>query len=255
MSDKQEKEKPNPTILIRLSGPEIVPEKIPIGQMSQVIKAIQTLAGTDLRMFKVRRKSAGYMMVANDPLFAAGSLAKSGMALDAPFDFLNAEMIASFDTLRSVVKYLKCRLQVKSLDGTWGWDFRSSKWDEVRQMSIIEDDASVYGELKRVGGASGKRCTLKIPGRKKLLYCSIANENAAKRLGKHLYEEVGLHGRGRFFVKDWSIVSFVAQSVTIQKRMSFEKMREEIREAGGNGWDDIENPDEFLREIRGETDI
>lgn len=252
---KQEKPQLTPTISVRLYGPDIVPETVSVGQMMELMSAVRSLAGTDLRMKKVKRSSAGYLMVAEDPVFASESLNRSGMALDAPFDYLNSEMIRAFDTLKSVVRRLKCRLEVKALDGSWKWNFRGSKWDEIRQMSIIEDEASVYGELKRVGGATGRRCSLKIPGRKRILYCNIANDSAAKRLGKHLYENVGLHGRGKFFVKDWSILSFTVHSVTMQRKVSFEQMREEIREAGGKDWDQIEDPLNFLRELRGESEF
>lgn len=36
---------------------------------------------------------------------------------------------------------------------------------------------------------------------------------------------------------------------------SFDKFIEELREAGGDGWDEVEDPLAFIREMRGEDEL
>ncbi len=239
---------PKPTIQLRLFGGNVRPESISVRTLAELTRAVQTLSGSKLHLMSVRRSSAGYQFAAEDDLIAKGRLILSGEALQEPENLLEATMLSAFDTLAEVARQLQCKVEMRGVDKSWRWIVGARQWGDIRRRSVMRDEAIVTGRLVRVGGATASKCGIQVANRKRMLICTLRGDHLARRLGEHLYEEVTLRGDAVFFVRDFKLISFDVDSFDRVKRGSFQEMYEAVRAAGGDAWDDIEDP---IAEIEG----
>jgi hypothetical protein len=103
-----------------------------------------------------------------------------------------------------------------------------------------------------VGGATDKKCGLRVPSQSRMLMCNVASVDVARRLGEKLYQEVAVHGMARWLKTSWRIVAFTIREVYQPKLHSASEAIEALRKAGGKGWDNINDPEAFLKEVSGE---
>jgi hypothetical protein len=211
--------KPHPTLLIRLYGSGVLPERVPVGIMSEVISNVQTLASGDdekypLHLMGIQRKSAGYQCVADSPDLVLKNLEISGKAAVIP-DTLQFHMIGAFEELSRIAARLDCTIEI-SAGAKKLLEVTSETIKKVRSV-LITDEASINGKLVRVGGATENRCAVRMPDRKKLLYCKVASTELGQLLGKHLYEDVTLTGNGTFFARTWQVLNLVVTQVAVKK--------------------------------------
>lgn len=76
-----------------------------------------------------------------------------------------------------------------------------------------------------------------------MLICRVANAEIARQLGQKLYQEIVAHGNAKWFKSSWRIFSFEITSIHQLKPGKIEDALDAIRDAGGHGWDDIEDVD------------
>ena len=242
--------KPAPTFQVRLKGKGMSPEIVSIGRMNDLLAALQTLSRSEIRLIDVKRGSTVYQFYANDEELTLRSLATCGKAISNPGEFLHRGMVKAFDKLSSVIEKLSCYLMVETEKAAWKeWKLENDQWEEIKTDFIVADESIVYGEVVRVGGASGKRCTIRTSD-SKLLYCNVSSDEVARDLGGYLYKKVDLHGRGLYFIRDWSIISFTVYSFNERKPSSFEEAYRDMRSAGGEAWDGIQDSQQFLKDLR-----
>ncbi len=141
---------PDPSIMIRLYGPGIKPETVSVRVMADLVQAIQSLSGTKLHLMKVKRRSAGYLLSADDNAFALKSLAVSGKALAEPESYLSSSMLSAFDTITSILRKLDCKLEIRTTVDQVYWRLDQSLWPTIRQRSVITDEATIIGTLQRL---------------------------------------------------------------------------------------------------------
>lgn len=239
-----------PVITVRLVG--VKPESVPLTTMTDLMGAIQSLGGPNLRLLNVRRTSAAYELYSDKDVGrrVVSNMKRCAEALATPETFLRSEMLPKFDLITAILKRLDCYMEIFSPDRSWKWQLKKNQWDGIRDRFCIEDDAVVIGELKKIGGASKNRCTVRVPFQKELVYCDIENPGIARRLGGYLYGDVELRGRGRFFTKDWKLISFRVSDFHVRKQKSWDQCYEDGRKAGAKAWDDIADPIAFLEEMR-----
>ncbi len=109
---------------------------------------------------------------------------------------------------------VKC---VLAIPGGEGWSFGAEDYAKIKGTSLLTDDTTVFGELVRIGGATAKRCSVRLPNRAKLLYCKVNDAELSRRLGKHLYQEVVLTGKCLVFAKTWDILAMHVYSAAFPK--------------------------------------
>lgn len=246
--------RPEPTLLIRMYGKGILPESVPVRQMAEVMSSVQTLAtGTcdtksALHLLGVKRSSAGYQCVADQPNVAIHNIALSGKATKQPSE-LQFYMIGAFEGLSSVAQRLDCKIQISTVGGKSLLEVESNTFESIKKNTLINDVACFSGTLIRIGGATENRCAIRLDDGK-LLYCSVANRQLSRELGPHLYEEVSLTGTGLFFTKTWDVLKFEVTHVSIRKKRNFESFFRDVRAAGGDGWDNVSDIDGELEAMR-----
>jgi hypothetical protein len=116
---------------------------------------------------------------------------------------------------------------------------------------FISGDTSIAGRVLRVGGATEIRCALRVTFQERVLSCVVANIDVAKKLANRLYEEVAVQGSATWLKNTWQMVNFTIKDVHSFKKTKTCQAFEELREAGGKGWDAIEDPQKYLEELSG----
>lgn len=266
-------EKPQPTFLVRFVGENIAPEKIPLRAVNDVLSAVQDIASARdpfltshvppekaIGLLDVQRGSAVYGCVARAPDEAkrnlgrvAAVLSPNGHAEDNS-DLL-VSVLSSIQSLSSVAKSTRCRIEVDLLDGQQECTFSVSEGDYTRLSKnlLLTGDTTVVGRIERAGGATGMRCLLRVPGRRRILYCNVESRKLVRRLGQHLYEDIAATGRAVWIHRSWRIYKFTIRDFSQPRLDNGGQTIDELRSAGLDAWDKVTDPAALIEELRGDS--
>jgi hypothetical protein len=264
--------KPAAVFEIYFDGDNILPEKIPLATLSRILSAVQHLAsGSDrslrrrrggeeedesLRLLDVKRGSAIFSIIGPSPKEAISNLRITGNILTQPKDVgENTFFLNPIEELSSAARKLKSAIVLREAKGQRSILAKivPESYGDISNHLLVTGETSVSGQVKRVGGVGEMRCGLRVATQDRLLYCKIATAQVARDLGKRLYKPVVANGTACWLKTSWKIVAFTIQSITPQVRHSLLDDLEELREAGGKYWDDIQNPQALIEEIRGDS--
>ena len=118
--------------------------------------------------------------------------------------------------------------------------------------AFVTGESSIYGYLERVGGATEQRCGLRLPNQlRKMVYCTVDTEELIRKLGQHIYENVLVSGTVTWFRKSWRVKHINIIDFEPSKSGSILETLDRIYEAGGKAWDDIDDPEALIAEMRG----
>lgn len=260
--------KPTAAFEVRFEGGGVYPERIPLPLLSEALSAIQRLAAgeegfTDdkekqdhsIRLLDVIRGSAVYRCLAPSPQVAVSRLRTFGGFLDKPAEADNlAYAFSAIDKLSSIAAKLGCRITLRNpnkRDDVLA-TIRPETFDTLAQEVLIVGHTTITGIVERVGNATGIRCALRLPTQARQLICRVRNQQLARQLGDHLYEPVTVSGRARWLRTNWNLMTFTVEEFHEHKDASIAEMVRDLRKAGGRAWDQIEDPEEFLRQVTGE---
>lgn len=79
------------------------------------------------------------------------------------------------------------------------------------------------------------------------------NRDMARRMAKHMYEPIRIHGTGRWLRDqngDWILRRFRVESFTVLRADDLRDAVNELREVGGGDWQTIKDPVDALRALR-----
>lgn len=256
---------PQPTFEVAFVGPSIAPERIPIRTLSDTMQAVQALANgrgfttpeerktASIGLLKITRGSAGFQCVAPHPSEALNYLRLAGTLL-APGSKISDDthefILQPVETLSRIAHSLQCRILLcppRKRDEPFAV-IDDQTYVRVSEGVFVHGDTSIRGQIKRVGGATNIRCALRLPDRAELLYCDVASGETARKLGQHLYQNVVAVGVATWFSRSWRLHSFKIQDIYQPKEQPVTKAFEELYEAGGKVWAEIEDPEAYLRE-------
>jgi hypothetical protein len=258
---------PQATFEVVFVGRGIAPERIPIRTLSETMEAVQALAnGNDvdskeekksasIGLVKITRGSAGFHCVAPRASIAMEHLRLAGLLLarDSVLTEVTQEyVLRPIETLSRIAGALKCRILVcpPRLRDAPIAVVDSDSYGHVSTGVFVQGDSSVSGRIQRVGGATEMRCTLRVPDRESLLYCDVSNTETARKLGQHLYQNIVATGVATWFSRSWRLYAFKINDIYQPKEQSVVKAFEELSDAGGNVWADVEDPETLLRDFR-----
>jgi hypothetical protein len=276
--------------LVRLVGSDVKPWKVPMRTLARVLDAVQRLveqtedetesggstaqdtippgdpeenqigiSGSQaLRLIGVRSASAGYAI--STPLRSAtiGVLASTGRAIEDPTNFdWSGPTISSIKTLSDVAASLDVKIEIRkprkgSRNGDVIAKITPQTYEDISESAFVRGNTSLYGTIERIGGTSEARCAFRLPDQTKLIYCGVADDELARKLGKHLYESVSIHGEATWLRSSWQIRHFKIREFDEPKAGSIRDAMREIWAAGGKAWDKIKDPGEYIKkEMRG----
>ncbi len=259
-----------PTFEVRFVAPGLSPGRLPLRAVSDVLSAVQDLAsGRDpyetshvppekgIGLVRVRRGSAVYSCVSHAPDEAMANLSHVGSLLSSTGEQGIEEdgLVAALrpiESLSSVARLISCQIEVALIGQADSPLFVIEK-DAFQRISgrlLLEGSTTVIGHVERAGGATSMRCLLRIPGRRRLLYCDVGSKALVQRLGQHLYERIVATGTATWIHRTWRIYRFRINDFTQPQLGDPDKAIEQLRTAGLKAWDDVDNPDSLIRELR-----
>lgn len=266
---KERRTKPMATFEVRFVAKDVMPEKIPLHTVNDALSAVQDLAsGRDpfeercvrpekaIGLLDVRRGSAVYRCISHAPEEALTNLARVGTLLTSldKSDGEGEELIPALrpiQTLSEVATSIGCRVQVR-IAGQRPPLFCVDK-DDYQRLSerlLVRGETTIFGKVERVGGATEMRCLLRVSGRRRGLYCNVKGRDVARELGRHLYEHIAATGTATRIHRSWRIHSFEVTGFTQPCFGSVPKVIEGLRDAGLSAWDQIDDPEKYMRELR-----
>jgi hypothetical protein len=261
-------EKPIPTFEVRFIAPGISPAKLPLRAVSDVLSAVQDLAsGRDpfetphvpqeksIGLVDVTTGSAIYRVVSRAPSEALLNLRRVGMLLSAPNDQeMDGEGLVAalrpIESLSDVCRSVGCRLEVALTGIAPMFAVGQDDYKRISSKLMLKGDTTVVGTVERVGGATGMRCLMRLPNRRKILYCDVENRELVRRLGQHLYEQIAATGSAVWIHRSWRIYKFTIRDFKQPKLGDAKTAIKELRDAGLKAWDQVSDPAAFIRELR-----
>jgi hypothetical protein len=263
--------KPSPIFEAVFSGAGVYPEKIPLNKVSEALSAIQRLAagvvlGAEdedeeegdsavMLLDVTRTSSAVFRFVGPAPENAILRLKEAGKVLKDPESIgpKNEYVLRPVKDLSAIAKSLECTVTFRELNNGHHVlaTIDAESYPRIAQTLLIHGTTTISGKVQRVGGATAMRCALRVPFQAHLLYCKVESEQVARKLGDCLYQRVSAHGLARWVKNTMRLFSFTIQEVTQTKPGTIADHLKSLWEAGLNDWEGVENPDEYLQEVRG----
>lgn len=255
-----------PTFIVRFIAPGIAPSKVPFRVVSAALSAIQDLAsGRDpletrqvpeekvIGLVDVRRGSAVYACISRSPIDARTNLRLVGDILggihdEGASDERLARTLKPVEKLSDVAKSFGGRVEV-ALAAKPRTPLFSVEKDDFAKLSarlFLSGETTVVGVVKRAGGHTDMKCALSVAGRRRLLFCDVANKAVVQRLGQHLYEEIVAYGDAVWIHSSWHIYSFKIRDFSQPRIGDAKKTIESLRKAGLSAWDTVLDPEEVL---------
>jgi hypothetical protein len=264
--------KPSPVFEVLFDGKGVYPEAIPLGTLTQTLSAIRRLAaGADtspeeddedndaqdncsIRLVGVKRGSAVFQFVGKSADSDLANLRGAGKVLTTPEDLGdNDYVLRPIEILSATAKRLNCTLVVREASAAKKVLARiePSSYEQIAGRIFLTGETSFSGRVERVGGATTTRCALRVSFQHRLLYCKVGSEDVARQLGERLYKEVVVTGQAQWLRNRWKVVDFTVNSVYQPQTGSIVEAFHALREAGGKGWDGIDDPKALLEEVSG----
>lgn len=262
-------ETPQPTFVVRFVGEGIRPERVALRAVSDALAAVQDMASARdpftmphvppekaIGLLNVTPGSAQYFCVARSPDVARQNLLQVAAVLTDDAATQSDVLIAALsaiETLSNVAKSIHGRIEIGLLNnGHQGVLFTIAEGDykRISKALLLKGETTVVGKVERVGGVTGMRCLMKIPGRQRVLYCDVKTRALVRRLGQHLYEDIAATGAAVWLHRSWRLLSFTIRDFSQPRLGDGKKALEALRNAGLNAWDNIADPAAEFEETR-----
>jgi hypothetical protein len=257
------KESP-PTVEVRFEAPNLRPETIPLRYVADALAAVQDLASgrdpyeTDhvppeqgIGLVDVRSGSAVYSCFSRAPELARSNLTRVGTLLSANGEGAKdsglVAALPSIESLSDIARLVGCQVSV-----FWGkrqrlFSIQQDAYDHLASRVFLKGDTTVIGTVERVGGATRTRCLLRVPGRKRGLYCDVKGKDLARRLGLHLYQTIAASGTATWIHRNWRIYRFTIREFSQPRLGDSKKAIKDLRNAGLAAWDKVADPESLIR--------
>jgi hypothetical protein len=259
-------QKPVPVLSVSFDREGIKPARIPFNALAEVISAVQALAtggrtegapreseepGEDdkFRLMKIKTGSAIYSLAGPPPVRFADRLRLADAIVRDPETADGADFVLSpLERLSQVAKALDTEITLRdpSKHREVLARFGGDSYRRVADSLLVSGDTELFGKVLRVGGATERKCMLRIPSQQHAIYCRIESVNVARELGRRLYQEVLAAGTANWLRSNWHVIAFTVRDVSQPKPGSLLEAREAVRKAGGSDWDNIVDPSAYL---------
>jgi hypothetical protein len=183
-------------------------------------------------------------------------LRQTGKAIDSPekSDWTDATL-SSVKELSDVARSLGCEIELRLPgEGKHYGDVLAKitpyTFSKVSESAFITSRTSIFGRVERVGGATEMHCALRVAGRVRMVICRVVNADLVRELGRLLYQNVVVSGEATWLRHNWELKTLCIDGFEPPKSGSIRDALRRIREASGDAWDTIGDPDAFLAEMR-----
>lgn len=259
------KKQPSANLELYFPGADTHPETIPVHALAGAVAAIHRLGSPEdtggdqdqdhvsIRLLSVRRGSARFLCVAERPKELIPRLRLTGrlLASTEPSEKLGYAL-GSLKDLSEIAKSLKCPIVIRQPNAQRQLaEIQPDTYARIAGSLLIKMQKTITGSVQRVGGATERRCALRVPFQHRLLYCSVKTSALARELGKFLYEDVVVSGEAQCLRHSWKIVHLMIQDVVQRQPGPITQAFDALRRSGASAWDNIDDPIAFLTEVTG----
>jgi len=266
------KRRPTPAFEIKLDAPGLRPGDVNARALWKIIIAVQRLiehsepetSEEDLeeplrpeaaiQLLDVKYGSATYPVGATDGTAALRVLSETGRLLCHPAKAeWDSSTLSSIQDISSAAKAIGCEVEIKmpGKEGQVLAKITPTSYEEISGSAFVTGESSVYGYLERVGGATQPHCGLRIATQpSKMIICHLANKELAQQLGQHVYSYVRVTGTVTWLRRNWHIRSIEIRAFESAESGSIREALDAIWEAGGKAWDEVDDPNAVIRELR-----
>lgn len=147
----------------------------------------------------------------------------------------------------SFVKKYQCEAELRIHNGQSELKAVITPSTEIPITLPLTGETTLYGEIKRVGGVEPKVTLKTIDGQ--TVYCEVSQE-LAKELGHRLYTQVALYGEAQWSADTLQLEGFRIKSELDYKETPIAEAFAELRDVLGDSFDDIEDVQEFVTDLR-----
>ncbi len=277
--------KPKADFVVRLVGARIRPWTVPMRTMARVMEAIQRLvdqrdddgdASADsaesiaaavppkgsprmLHLLQVRGASAAYAVAAH----AGGAAAlrviqEAGAAIEDPEHAeWSSISLSAIKELSEIGKSFTCEIELRKPGrgrryGSVLARITPETYHEIERVAFVFGTTSIFAKIERVGGATEMHCGIRLPeSPRRMVICRVQNEETVRELGRYIYQHVTLWGDATWYRHNWQLRHLVIHAIQPPKAGSILEALKRIHDAGGDAWDEIEDPNALIAEIRG----
>ncbi len=210
-----------------------------------------------LQLLDIKKGSAAYKVASEDRERSLLILQRTGDEIQKPqaAEWTSSSLSAISD-LSDVARSLGCEIEFR-LPGGKGEVFgdvlatiRPDTYSVVSSQAFVTGETSVYGKIERVGGASNMHCGLRVSNQSRMIICKVVGADLTRELGQYIYQDVMVSGTATWVRRGLFLRSLVIKSYDPPKTGSIADALEAVHKAGGSAWDEIENPQEYLAEMR-----
>lgn len=277
--------KPKPDFIVRLVAPRLRPWTVPMRTVTRVMDAIQRLvdqrdegeadgageiaerteeqageSGRILHLLNIKSSSAAYEVAAHERASAAlRVIRETGEAIRAPEGAeWSSASLSAIKALSEIGKSFECEIELRrpptrgSRFGNILAKITPATYDEISSFAFIYGTTSLFARIERVGGATEMHCGIRLPeSPRKMVICHVQSEDTVRELGRYIYQYVTLTGVATWYRHNWQVKHLEIHTIEPPKTGSILEALKRIHEAGGDAWDDIEDPNALIAEIRG----
>lgn len=118
------------------------------------------------------------------------------------------------------------------------------------ESHFIYGTTTLYGKLLRIGGDSRPTAALGLSS-EKTLNCRVSTTDLASKMAKRLYDVIGVRGTAKWNTTEYRPVEFTVEHLSEYRQASILEAMESLREVAGKYYEEIEDINAFVAELRG----
>lgn len=250
-------------IRIKLSGENISPDLLRASDLADLIRDTEELALSQIKVTHPDINKENFILslvgIREGSVELDYASPQIEIALDAFEDISNAVRTGDYDKLatpaierirdiKNFTKRIKCSAEILTNNGSINSLFVISPETSIELAPDIQGETTLYGRLIRVGGKNTPAAWLEISD-SIIVTCELGID-LAKKLATKLYLWVGLIGIARWSIVDRAILSFRVNEISEYEDQSISESFQWLRENLGQYFEDVDDPDEYIRNIR-----
>lgn len=193
-------------------------------------------------------ESIGFAFTSNQPEIARSAYTELTTATsNRLFRSLPARSLEGLRTLTSFSRQRNGRTQFWNGGERPILDLPPEFGIEVPAPEYQRGETVFHGKIERVGGVR-PRVRLRVSDRQ-IVYGDISEEQS-RELGSRLYSHTALRGQATWDAQDGAVVYFRVEEILHHERGKASAAFEELRQAAGGAYDQIEDVDLFAHRVR-----
>lgn len=228
------------------------PDTLPMARLAEYLVQLSTLFGSreHVHFLKVKKGSAVPVMLVDE---TAKPKVESRLRLvgtpDAP-----QELTRAHDKINELLREDNASAYLRVQGGAKILEFKGARTPLSEEIVMFEH-GDLDGVVIRIGGKDDS-VPVQLEGEDGTFYRCNTKREIAKQLANHIFgNPVRVSGRGKWRrtrERDWELDVFDIQSFQALDATPLDQIVAELRMVEGSDWNNMENPQEELKKLRGD---